>query len=206
MVRKLENPKCEFVDTHAHLHMRQFDQDREDVIANFERDHIRFVVEVGVDIESSLRVLKLSEKNERIFSAVGVHPHDVKILKDEDLEKLEELLEERIEDRAGNTTRFLVIGRKKHEPTGKDKTSFMFSVAHEPGSLVRVLNVLADHHINMTKLESRPYPGRRWEYVFFVDVEGHIDEDRLKTAFDEMKKYCLSMKFLGSYPKSAVMR
>ncbi|RKX51685.1 MAG: TatD family deoxyribonuclease [Thermotoga sp.] len=91
MVRKLENPKCEFVDTHAHLHMRQFDQDREDVIANFERDHIRFVVEVGVDIESSLRVLKLSEKNERIFSAVGVHPHDVKILKDEDLEKLEEL-------------------------------------------------------------------------------------------------------------------
>ncbi len=116
-----------------------------------------------------------------------------------------EILEERIEDGTGNMTRFLVVGKEKHEPTGRDKTSFMFSVAHEPGSLVRVLNVLADHHINMTKLESRPYPGRRWEYVFFVDVEGHIDEDRLKTAFDEMKKYCLSMKFLGSYPKSIIL-
>jgi chorismate mutase / prephenate dehydratase len=109
------------------------------------------------------------------------------------------LLVEGIEDHPGNTTRFLVIGRHDAEPTGKDKTSLLFSLEHKPGSLSGALEPLARRKINMTRIESRPLKGRNWEYLFFVDLEGHEKED-LGEALSEMENQCAFLKRLGSYP------
>jgi chorismate mutase/prephenate dehydratase len=112
------------------------------------------------------------------------------------------LLAEHIEDHLGNATRFLVIGHHHAERTGEDKTSFIFSVKHRAGALMHALEKFSKYNLNLTKLESRPYPGRRWEYVFFADVEGHIDEEPMRRAAEDLKDACLMVKFLGSYPKA----
>jgi len=107
---------------------------------------------------------------------------------------------ENIEDHPDNVTRFLVIGKTDSEPTGKDKTSILFSLSHRPGALYRVLKSLADKNINMTRIESRPMKRRNWEYLFFVDLEGHEQEKKLADAITEMEGQCDFMKHLGSYP------
>ena len=112
------------------------------------------------------------------------------------------VVREHIEDQSGNTTRFLVIGKHYAKRSGYDKTSFIFSVRDEPGALMRALERFYKHGLNLTKLESRPYPGRRWEYVFFADVEGHIDDEPMRKAAQELKEVCLLVKFLGSYPRA----
>jgi len=81
----------EIVDTHAHIHMSQFKMDRDSIIENFEKEGIAFIVEVGVDLKSSKKAIKLAYDNQKIFSAVGIHPHDVKDIKSEVLEELEKL-------------------------------------------------------------------------------------------------------------------
>lgn len=106
----------------------------------------------------------------------------------------------RIEDNVNNFTRFLVLSQKPPERTGKDKTSVMLSVKDKVGALYDLLRPFASNGINMTKIESRPSRRKAWEYIFFVDVEGHGDEDRVKKALEEIKGRCLFMKILGSYP------
>jgi len=110
------------------------------------------------------------------------------------------ILAEDIEDNPRNVTRFLVMGKTDVRPTGKDKTSFLFSVKHEPGSLYRVMGPLNKNRLNMTRIESRPMKTRNWEYHFFVDIEGHVEEKRVKEAFGEMEAHCAFFKLLGSYP------
>lgn len=110
------------------------------------------------------------------------------------------LVAEHIEDHPGNVTRFLAIGRRDAEPTGKDKTSIVFSLGHEPGSLHRALAPLACAGVNLTRIESRPMKTRNWEYLFFVDVEGHEKEEGIGRAFKEMANRCAFLKRLGSYP------
>jgi chorismate mutase/prephenate dehydratase len=105
-----------------------------------------------------------------------------------------------IEDRAENVTRFLVIGNDYPSPTGKDKTSVMFSIKDRPGALYDILAPFKRAKINLTKIESRPSRRRAWEYIFFVDLEGHIQEARVMKALQEVKKHCLFFKHLGSYP------
>jgi chorismate mutase/prephenate dehydratase len=106
----------------------------------------------------------------------------------------------RIEDNLNNFTRFLVLSQKPSERTGKDKTSLMLSVKDKVGALYDLLRPFASHGINMTKIESRPSQRKAWEYIFFVDVEGHINEERVNRAVEEVKGRCLFMKILGSYP------
>jgi chorismate mutase/prephenate dehydratase len=106
----------------------------------------------------------------------------------------------RIEDNVNNFTRFLVLSQKPPERTGKDKTSVMLSVKDKVGALYDLLRPFASNGINMTKIESRPSRRKAWEYIFFVDIEGHVDEDRVKKALEEIKGRCLFMKILGSYP------
>ena len=106
----------------------------------------------------------------------------------------------RIEDNLNNFTRFLVLSQKPSERTGKDKTSLMLSVKDKVGALYDLLRPFASHGISMTKIESRPSQRKAWEYIFFVDVEGHIKEERVSRAVDEIKGRCLFMKILGSYP------
>jgi|SRR5678809_167757 chorismate mutase / prephenate dehydratase len=110
------------------------------------------------------------------------------------------VLKSRIEDNLNNMTRFLVLSQKPPERTGKDKTSLMLSVKDKVGALYDLLRPFASHGLSLTKIESRPSRRKAWEYIFFVDVEGHIQEDRVKKAVDEIVGRCLFMKVLGSYP------
>ncbi len=111
-----------------------------------------------------------------------------------------EFLEENIEDHPDNVTRFLSIGKTESEPTGKDKSSILFFLNHKPGALHNALGILAKNSINMTRVESRPMKIRNWEYLFFVDIEGHENDGNVHEAILEMKRTCPFIKQLGSYP------
>lgn len=110
------------------------------------------------------------------------------------------LLEESIQDRATNTTRFLVIGEKPCPPTGNDRTSILFAIHDRPGSLVKALQAFDQFHINMSKIESRPSKRKDWEYIFYVDLAGHCDDRKVAEALEELGKHCSLVKLLGSYP------
>ncbi len=109
-----------------------------------------------------------------------------------------------IEDETDNSTRFLVVGRYRCPPTGHDKTTLLVAVNNKPGALYRLLTPLAQAGVSMTKIESRPSRRQRWEYVFFIDIEGHQDEPSIAGALAEMKGDCLMFKILGSYPRSVL--
>ena len=111
-----------------------------------------------------------------------------------------------IEDRPDNTTRFLVIGRKLLEPSGKDKTSLLLSArdTDDAGALQKLLAPLADHKVNMTRIESRPSRRRKWHYVFFVDVDGHASDRNVALALGKLKKRAQLFRVLGSYPKAVL--
>ncbi|MFA4028764.1 MAG: hypothetical protein GDYSWBUE_000828 [Candidatus Fervidibacterota bacterium] len=112
------------------------------------------------------------------------------------------VLASNIEDMPGNKTRFLIIGDEIPPPTGQDKTSILFSVAHRPGALYRALGALQRFNINMTMIASRPARHTPWEYLFFVDFQGHIEDEPVKKALEEMRRECLFLKVLGSYPEA----
>jgi len=105
-----------------------------------------------------------------------------------------------IEDYRLNVTRFLVIGSMKTSVTGRDKTSLIFTIRHEPGSLLRSLTPFAEAGLNLTRIVSHPIKERAWEYRFFVDFLGHVDEERVVNCLDRLGKECTFVKVLGSYP------
>jgi len=109
-----------------------------------------------------------------------------------------------IEDYTHNLTRFLVIGHIKAARTGNDKTSIMFSVAHTSGSLFKSLTPFAEDNINLTKIESRPSKRKAWDYVFFVDIDGHLEDNKIKNALDNFSRDVSFLKVLGSYPKGII--
>jgi chorismate mutase/prephenate dehydratase len=111
-----------------------------------------------------------------------------------------DILEENIEDHPDNVTRFLVIGKTQPEPTGKDKTSLLFFLSHKPGALHRALEALAKRSVNMTRIESRPVKIKNWEYLFYVDLEGHEQDVNVREAIKEMEGRCAFIKRLGSLP------
>jgi chorismate mutase/prephenate dehydratase len=105
-----------------------------------------------------------------------------------------------IQDNPNNATRFLVLGRQCSPPTGHDRTSLMLSLNDKPGALHQALAPFRRYRINMTKIESRPNKRRAWEYYFFVDCDGHMNDRKLARAFERLKQECNSFKILGSYP------
>ena len=110
------------------------------------------------------------------------------------------ILRRRIEDNPYNSTRFLVLGRRATAPTGRDKTSILFSMKNEPGVLYRILEPFARAGLNLTKIESRPTKRRPWEYVNFVDFEGHSETDGVRAVLADVRERCQFLKILGSYP------
>jgi chorismate mutase/prephenate dehydratase len=110
------------------------------------------------------------------------------------------ILKARIEDNPNNSTRFLIVGRRSMNPTGKDKTSILFSMKNEPGTLHRILEPFAERRLNLTKIESRPTKRRPWEYLIFVDFEGHRDTEQVQTVLSQVRERCIFLKVLGSYP------
>lgn len=109
-------------------------------------------------------------------------------------------LAESIEDEPNNTTRFLVLGLQDVSPSGRDKTSLVISAPNKPGALHAVVEPLARHGVSMTKFESRPSRTGLWEYLFFVDVEGHAQDANLVAALDELRTVAAFVKVLGAYP------
>ena len=109
-----------------------------------------------------------------------------------------------IEDRPDNTTRFLVIGRKAVNPGEVDKTTLLVSAARTdaPGALYRLLEPLAEHGISLTRIESRPSRKKKWDYVFFIDVDGHAEREPLATALAELKRRASLFRVVGAYPKA----
>jgi chorismate mutase/prephenate dehydratase len=116
------------------------------------------------------------------------------------------VLAAQIEDRTDNTTRFLVLGRKLFTPSGEDRTTLLVSVGHTdaPGALSRLLEPLAKYRISMTRIESRPSHRRKWDYVFFIDFEGHADEPHVAKALADLKKRSSLFRVLGSYPRAVL--
>ncbi|MDD5556761.1 MAG: prephenate dehydratase [bacterium] len=112
------------------------------------------------------------------------------------------VLERGVEDSGRNETRFLVIGRSHAAPSGDDKTSIMVSVADRVGALHRMLLPFKKHGINLTKIESRPSKRKAWEYYFFIDLAGHIEDERVRKALKELERHCVFIEHLGSYPRA----
>jgi chorismate mutase/prephenate dehydratase len=117
-----------------------------------------------------------------------------------------EIIVPEIEDRTDNTTRFIVLGRKSFAPSGHDKTTLMVASGdtQSPGTLYRLLAPLARNNISMTRIESRPSRRKKWDYVFFMDVEGHMDAEPLRSALLELKEHASLFKVLGSYPAAVL--
>ncbi len=114
------------------------------------------------------------------------------------------ILAKDIQDSTHNMTRFLVIGKNTCEPTGSDKTSLICAINDDVGALLKILEPFEKRHINLTKIESRPSRKRPWDYLFYIDAESHISDNHLKEAIDEVRKVCLNVNILGSYPKGAI--
>ena len=112
------------------------------------------------------------------------------------------ILAEGIEDNPHNKTRFLVIGYSKPEPSGRDKTSIVFSVPHKAGSLYHALTVFDSEGINLTMIESRPTKQMPWEYIFFVDFQGHEQDAAVQRALGKLGEMALFVRVLGSYPEA----
>ncbi|SCZ49221.1 prephenate dehydratase [Thiohalomonas denitrificans] len=113
-------------------------------------------------------------------------------------------LAENIEDIPDNTTRFLILGREDTPPSGEDKTSLLVSSRNESGALFQLLKPLADNGVSMTRIESRPSRQGMWEYVFFVDLEGHREMPAVASALVELERNASLFKVLGSFPKAAL--
>ena len=111
------------------------------------------------------------------------------------------VLARNIQDARANTTRFIVLGREWAARTGKDKTSVVFSVKDRPGVLKDALSAFADEGINLTRIESRPSRKRAWTYVFFADLLGHPDEDRVRRALEALEEHCPYVSLIGAYPE-----
>lgn len=112
-----------------------------------------------------------------------------------------QILEESIEDKKNNYTRFLILSRAQSKPTGHDGTSIIFSVRHTPGALYGILEEFAKRRINLTKIESRPTKEVPWEYNFYVDFEGHSHDKEIRELIKAVKKKTLFIKILGSYKR-----
>jgi chorismate mutase/prephenate dehydratase len=112
------------------------------------------------------------------------------------------ILRERIQDRPENATRFVVIAKEDAKRTGNDKTSIAFSLRDERGALRRVLTVLEDLGLNLSRIESRPSRERAWDYVFLADLQGHREDLAVKTGIEQLTASCAMVKVLGSYPRA----
>ena len=105
-------------------------------------------------------------------------------------------------DSSDNATRFVILALEDAPRSGRDKTSLVFSTLHERGALRRALEVFDDESINLTRIESRPARGRRWEYVFFTDLEGHRLDEPVQRALSRLGTLCSRVQVLGSYPRA----
>jgi chorismate mutase/prephenate dehydratase len=147
--------------------------------------------EARVNAASNADAARLAAEDENAAAVAGKKAGEVFGLK---------VCAENIEDDPNNTTRFLVIGAQEVAPSGKNKTSLVMSARNRPGAIHELLAPLAQHGVSMTRLESRPSRAGLWEYVFFVDIEGHQQDAKIAKALREVREKAAFLKILGSYP------
>ncbi len=140
---------------------------------------------------AAAREAHTDERNAAIAAEIAAEIHNVPIVRSN------------IQDRAENATRFVVVAREDAPPTGEDRTTLAFGVADEKGALRRVLSVLEEADVNLTRIESRPSRTRAWHYLFLVDVDGHRKDPGLARALARVKKSADFVKVIGSYPRAA---
>ena len=114
------------------------------------------------------------------------------------------IIKENIANNLNNYTRFLILSKKETHETENDKTSIIFSIKHEPGSLFRIIENFNNNKVNLTKIESRPTKSNSWEYNFYVDFEGHQKNSKISQMLNQIKKETLFIKILGSYSTSKI--
>ncbi len=115
------------------------------------------------------------------------------------------IIQEKIADNPNNFTRFLILGTKEVGKTSNDKTSIIFSIKHEPGTLFKIIEKFHKHNINLTKIESRPKKNSIWEYNFYLDFEGNRNEQKIAHILEEIKESTTMLKILGSYPVAKML-
>lgn len=113
-----------------------------------------------------------------------------------------DIIHKEIEDRSDNSTRFLIIGKQILVASGEDRTSLLVAAKDQPGALFHILKPLSECGVSMTRIESRPSKLGKWDYVFFIDVDGHKDDENLAKALRMLERITTQLKVLGSYPKS----
>ncbi|MDE3000588.1 MAG: prephenate dehydratase [Gemmatimonadota bacterium] len=148
-------------------------------------------VEAVVAHDTAGAVKQIKEENARDAAAIASAQAAI----DYDLE----ILREGLENDRRNYTRFLVVASEPAEPVDPAKTTVVYSLDHVPGALFKSLGVFAMRNINLLKIESRPLSGRPWEYVFYLDFEGHLASEECRQAIDHLEKMASFLKILGSY-------
>jgi chorismate mutase/prephenate dehydratase len=146
-----------------------------------------------IDATSTAKAAELASRDEEgaaIASELAAKIYDLRFV------------ERHIEDNRNNYTRFLVVSKEFPPPTGKDKTSVMLSIKDRPGALYEVLTPFKKAGMNLTKIESRPSKRKAWEYIFFIDMDGHAQDKKVKKALKEIEKDCIFLKVLGSYQRT----
>jgi len=143
------------------------------------------------DVSSTAEAAKQASSDEEVAAIASEFAANIYGLK---------FIAKHIEDYKNNYTRFFILSKNFPDKTGSDKTSIMFSLQDKPGALYNALKPFKDANINLTKIESRPAKMRKWEYIFFVDFIGHIEDEEVQAALEKVKNYCIELVHLGSYP------
>jgi chorismate mutase/prephenate dehydratase len=173
---------------HIYSHQQSFAQCRHWLDQNFpgiER----------IPVSSNAEAARVASEDESVAAICGLPAVEIFDL---------QICFESIEDLSDNTTRFVIIGHQDVAPSGDDKTSLLISTKNYPGALLGLLQPLADNNISMNKIESRPAPDRKWEYIFFIDIDGHQNSDNVRRALDQLKQQAALFKVLGSYPRASL--
>jgi chorismate mutase/prephenate dehydratase len=145
------------------------------------------------DVESTARAAEMAAVDPASAAIAGEAAAKIYALK---------TVRKRIQDNTNNFTRFIILGKQSSAPTGNDKTSILFSARDEVGALHLMLEPFAKYNVNLTKIESRPVKKKAWEYLFFLDMTGHLSDEDVSKALNELKMRAQYIKILGSYPRA----